>query len=283
MRSLTLALGGLMTTLVALLWACSHFAGPLPILAAVRPLAVPDVPYTPDAKPPHSGTRLPRYRVTLLPDAVPEPAGYPDAPAALRHRRFPPLKDGCCNMSLHPMPLAVNRQGEIVGFYGGGDSGAYLVILARPFSYQRGCLRFLPTLPSYQITHAVALNDKGEIVGDALVDSHPGDMGAPTHAVCWVHGKVHDLGTGEAVGINNAREIVGDSGAGRGDFSYAAHALLWKHGDRYELNACIPPTSGWVLTSASAINIKGRIAGYGLFHGKKRAFLLTPLRNTEKR
>lgn len=173
-------------------------------------------------------------------------------------------------------PLAVNRHHQMVGFYRGGGAGAYLVILARPFSYQHGRLHFLPTLPEYTITHPVDINDKGEIVGDAALGSFPGDENVPAHAVCWVHGKVHDLGTGAASSINNAGDIVGNSGTGRGDFSYDAYALLWKHGYRYDLNNCIPPRSGWVLTSASAIDGKGRIVGYGLFHGKERAFLLTP-------
>lgn len=277
MRSLTLSLGALMTTFVALLWACAHSTGPPLVITAAHPPAVPDVPYTPDANAPRPGTRLPRYHVMLLPDAAPEPTGYPDVPAALRHQRFPPLKDGDYNMSLHPMPLAVNRHGEVVGYYGGGDSGAWLIILARPFFRQQGgCLRFLPTLPKYQITHAVALNDSGEIVGDARIDSFPGDTGVPSHAVCWLRGKVHDLGTGAAAAINCAGEIVGDSGTGFADYPHPAHALLWTHGYRYDLNDCLPPHSGWVLASGSAIDGKGRIVGYSLFRGKKRAFLLTP-------
>ena len=277
MRSLTLSLGALMTTFVALLWAIAHCTGPMPMIAAAHPPAVPDVPCTAYAKAPPVGTG-PRYKVTLV-------EGWARAwlnrsknpPSEFACPRLPPIHDSQFPSSrLSASFGATNRHGEIVGFYGGGDSGAYLNIIARPFFYQRGRLHFLPTLPNYRIMHPDALNASGEIVGDALVDLFPADMDSPTHAVCWVHGKVYDLGTGAASGINHAGDIVGDSGAGRGDFSYAAHALLWTHGYRYELNSCIPPHSGWVLTNASAIDGKGRIVGHGLFHGKEKAFLLTP-------
>ena len=160
-------------------------------------------------------------------------------------------------------PLAVNRHHQIVGFYRGGGAGAYLVILTRPFSYQHGRLHFLPTLPDYTITHPVDLNDKGE-------------KNVPAHAVCWIPGKIHDLGTGAASSINTAGNIVGDSGNGPAVDYHDADALLWTYGYRYDLNSCIPPRCGWVLSTATHINNKGQITGYGLFHGKPRAFLLTP-------
>src|SRR5262249_19822311 len=44
-----------------------------------------------------------------------------------------------------------------------------------------------------------------------------------------------------------------------------------------DLNQLIPPDSGWVLVSASAINESGQIVGYGYFQGgPSRAYLLTP-------
>ncbi len=198
----------------------------------------------------------------------------PTLPGLKNYRlsHFPPLPG-----YQEVQPLAVNRHHQMVGFYRGGGAGAYLVILARPFSYQRGRLHFLPTLPEDTITHPVDINDEGEIVGDAALGSFPGDENVPSHAVCWVRGKVHDLGTGAASSINNAGDVVGDSGTGPAISSHPAYALLWTHGYRFDLNNCLPPHSGWILTTATAIDGKGRITGYGLFHGKERAFLLTPI------
>lgn len=41
-----------------------------------------------------------------------------------------------------------------------------------------------------------------------------------------------------------------------------------------DLNSLIDPNSGWILQDATAINDNGQIAGFGLFNGQTRAFLL---------
>jgi hypothetical protein len=43
-----------------------------------------------------------------------------------------------------------------------------------------------------------------------------------------------------------------------------------------DLNNFIPPGSGWVLTSATAMNDGGRIVGAGQHNGPVRTFLLLP-------
>lgn len=262
------------------------------------PPAVGNGPYTSYAKPPRSGSVAPRYRITLLLGAKPEPTtgttimravGRGNVPALIRRPLFRrwhlylPTPPGLRNYHLPPLPgynfvdpLAINPHHTLVGYYGGGGSGAYLVILARAFSYQRGRMHFLPTLPEYTITHAVAINDHGLITGDASLGSFPGDENVPGHALCWVHLKVRDLGTGAALAVNNAGEIVGDSGNGPAVLYHDSHALLWTHGYRYDLNNCLPPRSGWVLSTATGINDNGQITGYGLCRGKDHAFLLTP-------
>jgi probable HAF family extracellular repeat protein len=42
------------------------------------------------------------------------------------------------------------------------------------------------------------------------------------------------------------------------------------------LNSLLPPNSGWLLLSASAINNNGQITGHGIIHAQTHAFLLTP-------
>jgi len=45
-----------------------------------------------------------------------------------------------------------------------------------------------------------------------------------------------------------------------------------------DLSELIPAGRGWTLEEATAINDQGQIVGAGLHHGRKRAFLLTPIR-----
>ena len=284
---LLLALGLLLTTVVACLQA-----------NALPSPAVGNGPYTPSAKPPGGSSPAPRYRVTLLAGAKPEPTtgtmimravGRGNVPPLIqrplvrRWHRYLPTPPELRNCRLPPLPgynfadpLAVNHHRQVVGYYGGGGDGAYLVVLAKAFVRRKGQMQILETLPGYQITHAVAISDHGLIVGDGTCDSHPASMDTPGHALCWVHFKVRDLGTGAALAVNSAGEIVGDSGNGPADVYHDPHALLWTHGYRYDLNDCLPPRTGWVLSTATGINNKGQISGRGLFHGKDQAFLLTP-------
>ena len=43
-----------------------------------------------------------------------------------------------------------------------------------------------------------------------------------------------------------------------------------------DLNTLISSTSGWVLNSATGINIWGQIVGSGTLNGQSHGFLLTP-------
>jgi probable HAF family extracellular repeat protein len=91
---------------------------------------------------------------------------------------------------------------------------------------------------------------------------------------------MHDLGTlgGDkclARDINNQGQIVGYSEVVAGDSTQ--HAFVYSGGTMVDLNDLIDPASGWVLSSASAINESGWIAGTGCINGETHAFLLTPI------
>jgi probable HAF family extracellular repeat protein len=55
-------------------------------------------------------------------------------------------------------------------------------------------------------------------------------------------------------------------------------ALIFSNGSFQELNALIPPGSGFVLTEATAINDVGQIVtnGYSTTNYQHHAFLLSP-------
>ena len=52
-------------------------------------------------------------------------------------------------------------------------------------------------------------------------------------------------------------------------------ACLWQGGQPTDLNAHISDPA-WQLAAANSINDVGQIAGFGLFNGELRGFLLTP-------
>ena len=294
MKSLMLILVGLLTTAIVSLWLCARFSDMSLITSAEAASPVGSGPYTPFARRPPVGKHGPRYSVTangpLPPNAyrvnimsrrdVKGSVTTETKRLILRHDQPSP---GLRLPRFRPLPgyqvaftLAANHHHQFVGYYHSGESGAYLVIKDCAFLWRQGRMHVLATLPDYQMTSANAINDKGVIVGDATIDSFPADMDLPGHALCWIDGKVRDLGTGFAAALNNAGDIVGNSGSGPADYAHDPHALLWAHGYRYDLNDLIPKNSGWVLAQATHIEDRGRITGYGTFHGQPSLFRLTP-------
>jgi hypothetical protein len=56
-----------------------------------------------------------------------------------------------------------------------------------------------------------------------------------------------------------------------------SHGILYSNGTLTDVNALLDQAAGWCLTSASAINDSGQIAGVGINpDGYYHAFLLTP-------
>ncbi len=162
----------------------------------------------------------------------------------------------------------VNNNGIIVGSF--IPSGQ-----ARP----RACAwingqRFnLGTLPGGVSAQAFAINEAGQVVG--VSDSTGGTKHAYRFALSPA-GVVSDrLDLGElghgfsyAYAINAGGDVVGTSDA---------RAFRWAGGAMTDLNASLPPASGWTLYAASGIADDGRIVGWGRQSGaESRAFLLVP-------
>jgi probable HAF family extracellular repeat protein len=127
-------------------------------------------------------------------------------------------------------------------------------------------------------SHAFDANAQGVICGS-------GDFGADfldyETGALWDHGKIVNLGSlapGEfwaqafAFGINDLNQVVGATNLPSGE----PRAFFWQNGVMSDLNAFLPPGSGWILTSAEDIQNDGRIVGQGFFNGALLAFLLVP-------
>lgn len=114
------------------------------------------------------------------------------------------------------------------------------------------------------------ISDTGTVIGiTGGIPTSQGYSFRHTVPVQWQQGTVKRLdseATSSAVpqAINAQGQIVGGP-------------WLWQ-ARRYNLSRLIPLRSGWKNLRAAVINKTGQIAGTGLFHGKTRAFLMTPIK-----
>ena len=143
---------------------------------------------------------------------------------------------------------------------------------------------------------ANGINDLGQTVGWSTINAiSPGgcyEFFDPTdcviHAVLWTpSGVISDLGTlpgdqsSSALKINLFGQVIGSSGntvtLQQLSPQVIGRPFIWStRKGMQDLNILIPPHSGWVLNSATDINVWGQIVGSGTFKGQPHGFLLTP-------
>ena len=114
------------------------------------------------------------------------------------------------------------------------------------------------------------LNDDGLAVGGIPMST----MIHASHAFLYDHGTITDLGVLDttqddsiAWDINNLRQIVGTSAVTVDPDHYGYHGFLWTGAGLVDLNTLVDPKSGWVITSANAINDAQQIAATACFGG----------------
>lgn len=147
----------------------------------------------------------------------------------------------------------VNASGLVVGY---SETAAEI---ERAFVWDRiNGMQDIPT-PSTGFSRAVAVNDLGQVLGG-------GEGG-----VAFIWDAVNGMQSIPVGGndINNLGQVVG---------GFVGDPTIWDatNGSR-RLADLILPNSGWNLEIAFAINDAGEIAGYGLFNGEIRGFLMTPV------
>ncbi len=139
----------------------------------------------------------------------------------------------------------------------------------------------LGVLPGYTDSIGRAMNNRGQVAGwVGVTRGTPGRrLAFHYQAFLWQNGKMRGLGSipripdSKAAAINDKGQVVGNA-----YFKTDEAALLWQGGKVYELNALVPPRSGWKLQNALGINSRGQIIGNGIHNGIRRGFLLTPVR-----
>lgn len=129
----------------------------------------------------------------------------------------------------------------------------------------------LPGLPGAEQSIANGINDSGQVPGW----SQP--AGGERLPVVWVNGRPRvlplpaDAVRGSATGINNPGLVIGITR----DASETPRGALWQRGAYIDLEALLPPNSGWSNLQPFIINTRGQITGAGLFNGVERGFVLT--------
>ena len=187
----------------------------------------------------------------------------------------------------------ISNSGEIVGQNGPEEGYAA--------SWKDGVateLAGLPGISEFAGGAANGINDLGQIVGWSTVYDESSAT-SYVHAVTWTpSGSISDLGTlpgdtdSSASKINTFGLVIGSSGnavanstiIGGQDSTFDVGPLvvigrpfIWsKATGMLDLNKLIRPHSGWVLNTATDINLWGQIVGEGTLNGEPRGFLLTP-------
>jgi probable HAF family extracellular repeat protein len=162
---------------------------------------------------------------------------------------------------------SANAAGVVVGESLAADNKT------RGFVYANGTMADIGTLGG-TLSKAFAVNASGLVAGQAM------NSAGRWHAFRRPAGSstLVDLGTlggnwSGAQGVNKDGAIVGWSQVTGGTL----HAFLWTDADGLvDLNMFVDPASGWVLSTAYAINDKGQITGYGFLDGQMRGFRLSP-------
>src|SRR5262249_30238248 len=113
------------------------------------------------------------------------------------------------------------------------------------------------------------------IVGRSAVAS------GATHAFLYSGGAMFDLGT--LGGVNSQANAINGSfgpairivGTSELPGTAATHAFLFENGVITDLNTRLPAGSGWILETATGINMSGDIVGTGVHDGARHAYRLS--------
>jgi probable HAF family extracellular repeat protein len=190
------------------------------------------------------------------------------------------------------------RQGVYADLYVLADINdiGYAVGTRRKYGISNGNFAFMTTPAFDSVTAlpipyggaAAAINNQNMVVGTTGTNSSAGEY---AHAYLYKYNanstnSLLDLGTlnggltSGAYDINESNQVVGTSWLVTQLTSLYEpekyHAFIWDElNGMVDLNTYLPAGSGWILTTATAINDNGDIVGSGLMGGQVHGFLLT--------
>jgi len=166
--------------------------------------------------------------------------------------------------------VGINNSGQVVGHWWGSD------FVAHAFLYDPATgMGNLPGLVAGGWSYAYAINDAGQITGEAL----PADIASRGHAVLWDPATgLRDLGTlggneSQARAVNNHGQVVGLARTAIGE----SHAFLWNSvtGMRD-----LGTLGTGAVSVAEGVNDLGQVVGYSEtagYSGCHHAFLWDPV------
>jgi hypothetical protein len=161
-------------------------------------------------------------------------------------------------------PFLIDDAGDIVFSRGFPPAGA-IIAPAAGVPRETGC--------GVSNGWATAINNSGQIGGGW--GEH-----TPTPTICTFPTALPGMTTvlaGENAGFINGLNNLGDAVGYIGDLNGSPSApMLFTHGQVIDVNTLFPAGSGWVATSANAINDAGQIAGTGTLNRIPQAFVLSP-------
>jgi probable HAF family extracellular repeat protein len=186
----------------------------------------------------------------------------------------PPVSLGTLGGGVTSSANGINSHGQIIG---ASHEQPFAVIHGALWTNSASPPVDLPSLGGSN-SDALAINDLGQIVGDAFLTTNI------SHACLWTNpaSPPIDLGTlpgpysnSAALSINNLGQIVG-SAATNPAGTALSRALYWpsRVSPPLDLNNLVANNTGMVLVVASAINNLGEICGAGLAGGHTNAFVL---------
>ncbi len=208
-----------------------------------------------------------RFRAALWPTGKSQP------------RELPPLPGDEVSSA-----TAINDRGQVVGISGACSNAVGGLSAKRNVLWQNGEPENIGDFGGIAWNTPMMINQRGDVVGFANRSADVGTSFRP-RAFFWTRSggiqrlallPAHDAeqtGRGQALGINEWRQIVGQScNSAGGD----CRAVIWRDGVPSDLNLLASSLGTAVLTSANDIDNFGRIVGTASDGGRTVAFKATP-------